>query len=111
VLTIVLLLVLCAEVPLSIALAADVVPNQAGAFLAYCKTNSDGCADRILEVSFALQVSSPIDHKMCLPKGINVPNAVPPKVVEWLAAHSEAADKATNSGIQLALLQLYPCKR
>jgi hypothetical protein len=109
-LRIIILLVLGAAVPPSIALAADVVPTQTGAFVTYCKSNSTECNERILEVNFALMVSSPINHEMCIPKEIDVANAVPPKVVQWLTAHSEAADKPTNAGIQVALSQLFPCK-
>jgi hypothetical protein len=32
-------------------------------------------------------------------------------VVRWLAAHPETNNKTTNEGIELALIQLYPCKR
>jgi hypothetical protein len=104
-----IVLVLCAAAPLSMALAADVPPSQTGAFLDYCKTNSQACSDRIVEVSFALTVTSPIDHQMCQPKGTDVPKTVVP-VLEWLTLHPEAAGKATSDGIQMALSQLYPCK-
>ena len=106
-----ILLVLFAAAPLSMALAADATPSQTGAFLDYCKTNNKACSDKISDMSFALTVTSPIDHKMCQPKGIDVAKTVVPKVIEWLTLHPEAAGKPTSDGIQMALSQLYPCKR
>ena len=91
--------------------AADEVPSQIGAFLSYCKTDSKGCADKISDISFAMMVTSPIDHKWCPTKDANDVDILAPKVVQWLTAHPEKNNMKTNDGIQLALIQLYPCKR
>jgi hypothetical protein len=106
-----IVLLLCAAAAPSMAVAADVVPSETGAFLNYCKTNGGACSDKISDISFALTVTSPIDHKMCQPKAIDVAKTVVPKVMEWLTLHPEVAGKATSDGIQMALSQLYPCKR
>ena len=91
--------------------AADEVPPQIGAFLSYCKTNSKGCADKISGISFAMLVTSPIDHKWCPTKETDDVDVLAPRVVQWLAAHPEDNNIKTNDGIQAALIQLYPCKR
>ena len=91
--------------------AADEVPPQSGAFLSYCKTNSKGCNDKISDIIFATMVTNPIDHKWCPPKEVDDVNILGPKVVHWLTAHPEINNTKTNDGIQLALSQLYPCKR
>ena len=106
-----LAIVTCSAVILGTAAKADDAPSQTGAFLAYCKTNSKGCVDKIANISFAMLVSNPIDHKWCPAKETDDVDALTPKVVQWLAAHPETTSKKTNEGIELALTQLYPCKR
>jgi|SRR5690242_3214172 hypothetical protein len=91
--------------------AADQVPPQIGAFVLYCKTNSKGCADKISGISFAMLVTSPIDHKWCPTKDADDVDVLAPKVLQWLAAHREVNNMKTDDGIQSALSQLYPCKR
>jgi len=91
--------------------AADEAPPQIGTFLSYCKSDSKGCADKISGISFAMLVTSPIDHKWCPTKEADDVDVLAPKVVQWLTAHPETNDMKTNDGIQLALSQLYPCKR
>ena len=91
--------------------AAYKVPPQSGAFVSYCKTNSKGCNERISDISFAMRVTIPIDHKWCPTKEADDPNALAAKVVQWLTARPETNNTKTDDAIQLALARLYPCKR
>jgi len=49
-----------------VAFAASATPTQTGAFLGYCKTNSQGCIDKVTEIKFAVMITQPISHKACL---------------------------------------------
>jgi hypothetical protein len=92
------------------ALAADDTPQQIGAFLAYCKSNSKGCTDKIMEMFAVMLITAPIDRKWC-PGNISTDETVvTPLVLKWLTAHPEVNSKSTNDGIGLAFVQLYPCK-
>jgi Rap1a immunity proteins len=98
----------------SIAFAVNDAPSQTGAFLAYCKTNSEGCADKIAGIYAAMLVNqtiNPGNRKWCSAKEANDMKILVPKVMGWLSAHSEANSNATNDGIEMAIIQLYPCKR
>ena len=90
---------------------ADDAPPQSGPFLTYCKMNRKGCSDKIAEINFAMMITAPIDRKWCPGNATTNDDALTSKVVQWLAAHPEAANKTTNEGIELALSGLYPCKR
>ncbi len=105
---------LCAVVLPSIAFAVDEVPSQTGAFLAYCKTNSEGCTDKIAGIYAAMLINQtihPSDRKWCPAKEADEVKVLASKVMGWLSAHSEANNKTTNDGIEMAIIQLYPCKR
>ena len=93
------------------ALAANDAPNQTDAFLAYCKINNEGCIDKVAEISFAMMVTNPRDHKWCPTKEIDDVKILTPKAVQWLTAHPEANSKTTDKGIEYALAKMYPCKR
>jgi hypothetical protein len=107
------LMALFSTVP-SIAFAVDKAPDQTGAFLAYCKTNSEGCADKIAGIYVTMLINvtiQPKDRKWCPAKEADDVKVLMPKVIGWLSAHSEASSKTTNDGIEMAIIQLYPCKR
>jgi hypothetical protein len=86
------------------------VPPKTGAFLAYCKAGNKGCVDEVADISFAMLVTNATKKEWCPGEETNDVNLLTHKVVEWLAAHSETVDKATDDGIKMALVQLYPCK-
>jgi hypothetical protein len=93
------------------AAAADDVPSQTGAFLVYCKTNSEGCLNKIAEVSFVMLVTNFGANKVwCPAKETDDVKALTPKVVRWLTAHPEVKNKTTDDGIKTAFIQMYPCK-
>jgi hypothetical protein len=105
---------LCVVVLPSTAIAVDNAPSQTGAFLAYCKTNSEGCADKISGIYAAMMINQtihPSDRKWCQAKEANDIKVLAPKVTGWLSVHSETNSKTTNDGIEMAIIQLYPCKR
>jgi Rap1a immunity proteins len=112
-----LVIALCAVLSPPMALAAADAPGQAGAFVAYCKTNSDGCADKIAGIYATMLINSTIaagqakDREWCPAKEANDMKVLTPKVMGWLIAHPEAGSKTTNDGIKMAVIQLYPCKR
>jgi hypothetical protein len=88
------------------------VPSQTGAFLDYCKTNSEGCLNEIADMSFAMLVTDTKAKKeWCPTKETDDVKVLTPKVVGWLTAHPEVSNKTTDDGIKAALIQLYPCKR
>jgi len=89
--------------------AEDHVPAKTGAFLAYCKTNNQGCVDEVADISFAMQVTNPAKKEWCPTKEVEDVKLLTGKVVEWLTAHPETADMATEDGIEMALVRLYPC--
>jgi hypothetical protein len=91
--------------------AADDAPPQSGAFLAYCKTNREGCSDKIADINFAMMVTAPINRKWCPGADTTGVDSLTPKVVQWLTAHPETNSKTTNEAIELAVIRLYPCKR
>lgn len=105
-----LLIALSIAVSTSAAFAASGAPTQIGAFLSYCKTNGQGCIDKVAEIEFAALVTQPIDHKACLTKGSDDAKALTSKVVQWLTAHPETNSETTDTGIEIALSKLYPCK-
>src|SRR5438105_1029646 len=90
--------------------AEDEIPNQVGAFITYCKTNNEGCTNKIAQLNFAMLVTAPINREFCPGNKTNVVSLVTPQVLQWLTAHPETNMKSTSEGIQLALIQLYPCK-
>lgn len=92
------------------AFAAGATPTQTGAFLGYCKTNSQGCIDKVTEIKFAVMIMEPINHKACPPAETDDAKALTSRVVQWLTAHSETNGETTDNGIQIALSKLYPCK-
>jgi hypothetical protein len=97
----------------AIALAANDAPSQTGAFLAYCKTNSEGCLDKIAKVSFVMLVGNLEAKKQwCPTKETDDVKILTPKVVQWLTGHPDTNSKTTDAGIKTALIQLYPypCK-
>ena len=102
----------CSLVILGTAASAGDAPSQTGAFVAYCKTNNEGCLDKIAEMSFAMLVTNTGSKKAwCPTKETDDVKILTPKVVGWLTAHPEINKKKTNDGIKTALVQLYPCKR
>jgi hypothetical protein len=105
------LAIICSLVFLGTAATADDAPLQTGAFVVYCKTNSEGCLNKIAEMSFAMLVTNPIKKEWCPAKETDDVKILTPKVVGWLTAHPEINNKTTNDGIKTALIQLYPCKR
>ena len=52
-------IVVCAVVWPSLALAAD-APGQTGAFVVYCKTNSEGCIDKVAGIYGATLINDTI---------------------------------------------------
>jgi hypothetical protein len=107
-----LAIVTCSAAILGTAAKADDAPSQTGAFLAYCKTNSEGCLDKIADISFAMQVTNiGAKKEWCPAKETDDVKVLTPKVVGWLTAHPEVDNKTTNDGIKTALTQMYPCKR
>jgi len=106
-----LLIVLGAVVRPAMTRAADDVPPQTGAFLAYCKTNNKGCVDQVAEYSFAMLITNVgSNKKWCPAKETDDVNLLTPKVVQWLTAHPETHTMKTSEGIETALKRLYPCK-
>ena len=102
----------CSFLILGTAASADETPSQTGAFLAYCKTNSEGCLNKIAEISFAMLVTNTGPKKeWCPAKETDDVKVLTPKVVGWLNAHPAVNSKTTDDGIKAALIQLYPCKR
>lgn len=97
----------------SFAVAADDVPSQTGAFLAYCKTNSEGCINKVAEVSFVMLMGNTGAKKEWCPQAKDVDDVqvLTPKVVQWITAHSENNNMKTSDGIKDALIKLFPCKR
>ena len=97
------------------ALAAADAPLQTGAFVAYCKTDSEGCAEKIAGIYAARLINSTIaagqTKEWCPAKEADDMKVLTPKVTGWLTAHPEANGKTTNDGIKMAVVQLYPCKR
>jgi hypothetical protein len=94
----------------SIACAADAVPGETGAFLAFCKTHNDGCIDAVAKVSFVMLVESGRTRSWCPTDEVNDVKVLTPMVVQWLTTHPESHSKKTNDGIRFALKQLYACK-
>ena len=90
--------------------AADDAPQQVGALFADCKTNGQECTNKIAEINFAMLVTALSDRKWCPTKETDDVNILTPKVLQWLTAHPETNNKTTDDGIELALIQLYPCK-
>ena len=93
-----------------VAFAAPVeknTPAQTGAFLAFCKSNDDGCISEVSDASFAMIVQ---DRSWCPTSETDDVKILTPKVVQWLSAHPETNDMPTDDGITAALKQLYPCK-
>ena len=92
----------CAIVWPSIALAVADAPGQTGAFVAYCKTNSEGCTDKIAGMYAAMLINNTIavgqakDREWCPAKEGNDMNVLAPKVIGWLTSHPEAGSKTTN---------------
>ena len=93
-----------------VAFAASATPTQTGAFLGYCKTNSQGCIDKVTEIKFAVMITQPISHKACLTADSDNAKALTSKVVQWLTAHPETNGEATDNGIEIALSAPYRCK-
>ena len=106
-----LVIATCSLVILGTAGRADDAPSQTGAFLAYCKTNSEGCIDKVAGMSFAMQVTNATKKEWCPAKETDDVKVLTRKVIAWLTAHPELNNKMTNDGIRTALIQLYPCKR
>jgi hypothetical protein len=100
----------CSIVILGTTASAYDAPSQTGAFVAYCKTNSEGCLDKIAEMNFAMLVTNAARKEWCPAKETDDVKILTPKVVGWLTAHPEISNKTTNDGIKTALMQLYPCK-
>ena len=107
-----LLIARCAVMWPSMAVAAD-VPAQTGAFVVYCKTNSEGCVDKVAGIYTAMLINATIAQKRewCPAKDADDMKVLTPKVTGWLTAHPEAHGTTTNDGIKMAVIQLYPCKR
>jgi hypothetical protein len=102
----------CAVLWPSMALAANAALGETVAFLAYCKTNNDGCVDKVAEVSFAMLLPNGAAGKAWCPTDeVNNVKVLTPIVVGWLAAHPEVQNRKTEDGIKFALTQLYSCKR
>ncbi len=113
-LRVIVLFVSCAVAWSSVATAADDAPLQTSAFIAYCKSNSSGCADKIAEMYAAMLILNTVqirDRIWCPADEANDIKVLAPRVIGWLTAHPEAGSKTTNDGIQAAVTQLYPCKR
>jgi hypothetical protein len=112
-----LLIALCAVAWPSMVLAVADAPAQTGAFVAYCKTNSEGFTDKIAGMYAAMLINSTIaagqakDREWCPAKEGNDMKVLTPKVIGWLTTHPEDNSKTTNDGIKMAVIQLYPCKR
>jgi hypothetical protein len=112
-----LLIALCAVLWPSMALAVADAPGQTGAFIAYCKTSSEGCAEKIAGIYAAMLINSTInagqtkDREWCPAKEADDMKVLTPKVIGWLTAHPEAAGKKTYDGVKMAIIQFYPCKR
>lgn len=108
---------LCVVVGQSMAQAAAEAPGQTGAFVAYCKTNSEGCIDKVAGIYAATLINDTIaagqgkKREWCPAKEADDAKVLTPKVVGWLTAHSEANGATTNDGIKMAIMRLYPCKR
>jgi hypothetical protein len=103
----------CAVAWPSMALAAADAPAQNGAFVDYCKTNSEGCIDKVARIYTAMLINATIAQKRewCPGKEANDAKVLTPKVIGWLTAHPETNGMTTNDGINKAVIQLYPCKR
>ena len=107
----VLAIATCSLLILGTAATADNVPSQTGAFLAYCKTDSEGCLNKIAELNFVMLVTNTGAKKeWCPAKETDDVKALTPKVVGWLTAHPEVNNKTTDDGIKTALIKMYPCK-
>ena len=108
---------LCAVMWPSVAPAANDAPGQTGAFVAYCKTNSEGCIDKVAGIYAATLINDTIaagqgkKRDWCPAKEADDAKVLTPKVVTWLTAHPEANSTTTNDGIKMAIMRLYPCKR
>jgi hypothetical protein len=95
--------------------AAEPVPQQTGAFLTYCKTNSEGCFNEIGDVSFG-QLANVVENirqrRWCPADEPGDLKILVPKVVEWLNVHPEVHQMDTEKGIMTAIEKLYPypCK-
>ena len=95
--------------------AAEPVPQQTGAFLTYCKTNSEGCFNEVGDVSFA-QLANVADNirqrRWCPTDEPSDLKILVPKVVQWLNDHPEVHQMDTEKGIMTAIEKLYPypCK-
>jgi hypothetical protein len=117
VLRVFLLIAFCAVAWPSIAFAVTDAPGQTGAFVAYCKTDSEGITEKIAGTYAAMLINNTIavgqarNRKWCPAAEANDMKVLTPKVTEWLTAHPEANSKTTNEGIEMAVIQLYPCKR
>jgi hypothetical protein len=97
----------------STAFAADDAPSQTVAFVAYCKINNAGCNGKIAEIYATMLINktiNPADRSWCPAKQAVDIKVLAPKVMGWLSVHPEANSKTTNDGIQMAVVQLYPCK-
>jgi hypothetical protein len=96
-------------------IAAEPVPQQTGAFLTYCKTNSEGCFNEIGDVSFG-QLANVVENirqrRWCPTDEPTDLKILVPKVVQWLIDHSEVHQMDTEKGIMTAIEKLYPypCK-
>ena len=112
-----LLVALCAVMWPSVAPAAAEAPGQSGAFVAYCKTNSEGCIDKVAGIYAATLINDTIaagqgkKREWCPAKEADDAKVLTLKVVGWLTAHPEANGTTTYDGIKMAVMRLYPCKR
>lgn len=112
----VLLIAVCAVVRTSIVPALADAPGNTGAFVSYCRTNSEECSDKIAEIYATMLINSTISAgqakapKWCPAKEATDMKVLTPKVTGWLSTHPEANSKTTNDGIEMAIIQLYPCK-
>jgi Rap1a immunity proteins len=92
--------------------AAAETPKVTRDFLAFCKTNADGCDEYISAVHISALLSRTATY--CYPKSATDSQAnlkaVFRDVRTWIAAHPETFDRPTSDSVRAAYVALYPCR-
>jgi len=95
------------------ALAANPVPDKAGAFVAYCAGHFADCRAKVVDAdvaTLATKLFAKNPQSVCsIPKGISM-DAATKEILGWLGSHKVAASMSTDDAIQAAVKDLWHCK-
>jgi hypothetical protein len=89
--------------------AADKTPKKTHDFLAYCKTNLQGCEDAIYRAYIAVLLSKPSD---ACPTQAQIKDRKNFRltVVRWIEAHERTVGTDAAGARYAALKSIYPCR-